>query len=73
MLTKSRKREIVQARQVTMFLAKKYTNNSFSRIGTIVGRKNHATVLHACKTVQDQIEVSESFRSDIKEIERILL
>lgn len=69
MLTKSRKREIVQARQVTMFLAKKYTNNSFSRIGTIVGRKNHATVLHACKTVQDQIEVSDSFRSDIKEIE----
>ncbi len=73
MLSKTRKREIVQARQVTMFLAKKYTNNSFSRIGAIVGRKDHATVLHACKTIQDQIDVNESFRTNIKEIENKLL
>ena len=54
--TNSRKREIVQARQITMFLAKKYTDCSFSHIGKIVGKKDHATVLHACKTIKDQME-----------------
>jgi chromosomal replication initiator protein DnaA len=68
----SRKREIVQARQITMFLVKKYTNFSFSRIGKIVGKKDHATVLHACKTIKDQIETNRSFRSSVEEIECLL-
>lgn len=68
----SRKREIVQARQITMFLAKKYTDNSFSVIGKIVGKKDHATVLHACKTIKDQIETNKSFRSSVEEIEDLL-
>ena len=64
--TNSRKREIVQARQITMYLAKKYTDSSFSHIGKIVGKKDHATVLHACKTIKDQIETSKSFRSSVE-------
>lgn len=67
--TSSRKREIVQARQITMFLSKKYTDSSFSCIGKIVGKKDHATVLHACKTIKDQIETNKSFRSTVEEIE----
>lgn len=67
--TSSRKREIVQARQITMFLSKKYTDSSFSCIGKIVGKKDHATVLHACKTIKDQIETDKSFRSTVEEIE----
>ncbi|MDH6304527.1 chromosomal replication initiator protein [Parabacteroides sp. PF5-5] len=67
--TQSRKREIVQARQITMYLSKKYTDYSFSHIGKIVGKKDHATVLHACKTIKDQIEISKSFRSAVEEIE----
>ena len=67
--TRSRKREIVQARQITMFLAKKYTDCSFSQIGKIVGKKDHATVLHACKTIKDQIEINKSFRASVEEIE----
>lgn len=70
--TKSRKREIVQARQITMYLSKKYTDCSFSLIGKIVGKKDHATVLHACKTIKDQIEINKSFRSSIEEIENRL-
>ena len=70
--TNSRKREIVQARQVTMYLAKKYTDSSFSHIGKIVGKRDHATVLHACKTVRDQIETNKSFRSSVEEIEALL-
>jgi chromosomal replication initiator protein len=70
--TKSRKREIVQARQITMYLSKKYTDYSLSRIGDLVGKKDHATVLHACKIVKDLIEIDQSFRSDVEDIEQIL-
>lgn len=70
--TASRKREVVQARQIAMYLAKKYTDSSFSHIGQLVGKKNHATVLHACKTIKDQIEINKSFRSSVEEIESLL-
>lgn len=70
--TKSRKREIVQARQITMYLSKKYTDFSFARIGELVGKKDHATVLHACKTVKDLIEIDHSFRSSVENIENVL-
>ena len=71
--TNSRKREIVQARQITMYLAKKYTDSSLSCIGKIVGKRDHATVLHACKTIRDQIETNKSFRSSVEEIEGLLM
>jgi len=70
--TLSRKREIVQARQVTMYLCKLYTEMSLAQIGTVIGKKNHATVLHACKIVKDQIEVDKVFRGQIAEIEKRL-
>lgn len=68
----SRKREIVQARQVTMYFIKKYTELSLSQIGIQVGNRNHATVLHACNTIKNLTEVDKGFRSDIQEIERLL-
>lgn len=67
--TASRKREIVQARQVAMYLSKHYTDMSLSQIGVLIGRKNHATVLHACKTVKNQLEVDRNFRTEIQELE----
>lgn len=70
--SKSRKREIVQARQVSMFLSKKYTDSSYSHIGNMIGKRDHATVLHACKAVQDSIDIDKTFRKSILEIERIL-
>lgn len=70
--TASRKREIVQARQVAMYLSKLYTELSLAQIGSVIGKKNHATVLHACKTVKDQLEVDKGFRDDLDEIEKIL-
>jgi chromosomal replication initiator protein len=71
--SKSRKREIVQARQVAMFLSKKYTDYSYSHIGNIVGKRDHATVLHACKTIQDNLDVDKGFRVTMKDLETILL
>lgn len=68
--TLSRKREIVQARQVTMYMSKMYTEMSLAQIGTVIGKKNHATVLHARRIVKDQIEVDKAFRGQIAEIER---
>lgn len=70
--SKSRKREIVQARQVTMFLSKKYTDYSYSHIGSLVGKRDHATVLHACKTIQNDLEIDKGFRLTMKNIEDML-
>ena len=53
-------------------LAKKYTDKSYSHIGKIVGRRDHATVLHACKTIKDQIDTNKSFRTSVEEIESLL-
>lgn len=70
--TASRKREIVQARQISMYLSKTYTEMSLTQIGSLIGKKNHATVLHACKTVREQMEVDKIFRDEITEIEKTL-
>ena len=67
--TKTRKREVVQVRQVAMYLAKKHTESSSSKIGQLIGNKDHATVLHACKIVKDQTEVNKAFKAEIEEIE----
>ena len=67
--TKSRKREIVQVRQVAMFLAKKHTDISTSKIGHLIGNRDHATVLHACKIMKDLVEVDKEIRADIEKIE----
>lgn len=70
--SKSRKQEIVKARQIAMFLCKKHTNYSFAHIGSLVGKRDHATVLHAVRTVQDLIDIDKSFRSTMSEIENLL-
>lgn len=70
--TKSRKREVVQARQIAMYLAKKHTDFSTAKIGTLIGNKDHATVLHACKTIKQLKEVDKSFRAEIEEIQTAL-
>ncbi|MBO6034424.1 MAG: chromosomal replication initiator protein DnaA, partial [Paludibacteraceae bacterium] len=62
---------IVQARQVAMYFAKIKTKDSLTTIGTTIGKRNHATVLHACKTVQDLIDTDKSFRSSIEELNRM--
>jgi chromosomal replication initiator protein len=66
---KTRKREVVQVRQLAMYLAKKYTDASSSKIGQYIGKKDHATVLHACKMIKDQVEVDKAFKAEVEEIE----
>lgn len=66
----SRKREIVQARQIAMYFAKQFTQDSLATIGNVIGKRNHATVLHACKAVKDLIDTDKSFRYSVEEIEK---
>jgi len=68
MQSKTRKREIVQARQVAMFFSKSLTKSSLATIGAQIGGKDHATVLHACKTVNNLIDTDKRFRNQIDEI-----
>ena len=70
--TRSRKREVVQARQIAMYLSKQLTKNSLSSIGFTIGQRDHATVLHACKIVTDLMETDKGFRMSVKEIEEKL-
>lgn len=70
--TKSRKREVVQARQIAMYLSKQLTKNSLSSIGLTIGQRDHATVLHACKIVSDLMDIDKNFRLSVKEIEEKL-
>lgn len=68
----TRKRESVQARQTAMFFSKNLTKNSLAIIGKAIGDKDHATVLHACKTINNLIDTDRFFRSQIEEIEKKL-
>ena len=71
-LSKTRKREIVQARQIAMYLSRSLTKTSLSSIGAQLGGKDHATVLHACNTVNDLMDTDRSFRGFVHDIERVL-
>jgi chromosomal replication initiator protein len=68
--SKTRKRDIVQARQLAMFFSKKHTKSSLATIGLHCGNKDHATVLHACRTVNNLIETDKQFRLYVDEIEK---
>ena len=70
--SKTRKREIVQARQIAMYFAKGMTKLSLATIGAQIGGKDHATVLHACKTVNNLIDTDRQFKGYIDEIEKKL-
>ncbi len=69
---KTRKREIVQARQIAMYFSKSLTKYSLASIGAQIGNKDHATVLHACKTVNNLKETDKGFRQFVEDIEKKL-
>lgn len=70
MNSKTRKRNIVQARQLSMFFAKEHTKASLTSIGLHCGNKDHATVLHACKTVKNLHETDKSFRGYVEDLQK---
>jgi len=72
MNSKTRRRNIVQARQLAMYFAKEHTKASLTTIGLHCGNKDHATVLHACRTVRNLVETDKKFKSYFNELERII-
>ena len=68
-----RTREIAQARQIAMYLSKQHTKAPLTSIGAAIGGRNHATVLHSCKTVSNLIETDKQFRHQLEEIEKKVL
>jgi chromosomal replication initiator protein len=72
MKSKTRKREIVQCRQLAMYFSKQMTKNSLAMIGKHCGNKDHATVLHACKTVNNLADTDKQFKGYIADIEKKL-
>jgi|TARA_B110000091_G_C13818868_1_gene479463 chromosomal replication initiator protein len=70
--SKTRKRHIVQARQLAMFFAKRMTKASLASIGSQIGKRDHATVLHACKTVDNLTETDKQFRKYVEDLTKKL-
>ncbi len=68
--SKTRKREVVQARQLAMYFSKSMTKSSLSNIGIHCGGKDHATVLHACRTVNNLMETDKKFKTYVSDIQK---
>ncbi len=69
---KTRKREVVEARQIAMYFYKKRTRLSLAQIGMQLGNKDHATVLHACKTVKNLSESDKDFATKFEDVQEYL-
>ncbi len=67
---KTRRREIVQPRQIIMYFAKKYTKASLQVIGTMCGGKDHSTVLHACRNIEDLKQTDKQVRAYVEDIDK---
>ena len=68
-VSKSRKRDYVQVRQVSMYLAQKYTKMPAARIGQLIGGRDHSTVIHSCATVEKRLKVDKQFTDELQSIE----
>ena len=67
--SKSRKRDYVLVRQISMYLAQKYTKMPASRIGQLIGGRDHSTVLHSCTAIEQRLKVDKAFSAELSSIE----
>ena len=67
--SKSRKRDYVQVRQVSMYLAQKYTKMPAGRIGQLIGNRDHSTVIHSCNAIEQRLKVDLAFQAELSSIE----
>ena len=70
LLAKTRKREVVQARQITMYLAKKFTKSSLKNIGEHFGGFDHTTVIHSCQTVENLMDTDTEYKEHLLELQQ---
>lgn len=67
--SKSRRRDYVIVRQVSMYLAQKYTKMPASRIGQLIGNRDHSTVIHSCNTIEQRLKIDKAFLEEMNSIE----
>jgi chromosomal replication initiator protein len=67
---KTRKQEVVNARQVAMYLSKELTNSSLKTIGLHFGGRDHSTVIHSCQVIHDRISSDSSFKQSVEQLRR---
>ncbi|MBR1388776.1 MAG: chromosomal replication initiator protein DnaA [Prevotella sp.] len=67
--SKSRKRSYVQVRQVSMYLAQKYTKMPAGRIGQLIGNRDHSTVIHSCNAIEQRLKIDKAFSDEVSSIE----
>ena len=67
--SKSRKRDYVQVRQISMYLAQKHTKMPASRIGQLIGGRDHSTVIHSCNTIEKRLKIDKAFFAELSSIE----
>lgn len=69
---KTRKKEIVIARQVAMYFCKDYTQHTLKTIGDYFGGRDHTTVIHAVQTVNDMMDLNAKFKAEVEELKKKL-
>lgn len=67
--SRSRKRDYVLVRQISMYLAQKYTKMPASRIGQLIGGRDHSTVIHSCAAIEQRLKVDKAFVDELNSIE----
>lgn len=73
MASKIKSQDIVFPRQIAMYLCRHYTESSLKVIGTLLGRKDHTTVMHAIEKIQNEVETNESTRNTIEIIKKKII
>lgn len=71
--SKSRQQEIVENRQIAMYLSRKYTRKSLREIGNEFGDKTPATIMHACRTIHNLCQTDKKFQLKLSNIEHQLM
>ena len=61
---------MVQARQLSMYLAKNFTNNSLKIIGKHFGGRDHSTVIHSCQAIQNLLDTDSDFKENVEDIQK---
>ena len=67
---RGRKRDVALARQIAMFLSRELTSSSLFNIGTHLGRRDHSTVIHACKTIENKMKEEKNFKLRINKLKK---
>jgi len=67
---KTRKRQVVQARQLSMFLSKNFTKHSLKAIGKHFGGRDHSTVIHSCQAIQNLMDTDSKFKESVDDLQK---